>query len=123
MEQSLEETIYALETSLLRPEVRSSARELDLLLADDFVEFGSSGEIYDKKAILERLPEDTRVSPPEFVVSDFQLRVLGEEAVLATFKTDKILPDASHSVSLRASVWRKTNDIWQIVFHQGTPAR
>ena len=123
MGKVLEETIYDLETSLLKPEVRSSARELDMLLADDFVEFGSSGEIYDKKAILERLPEDTRISPAEFVVSGFRVRALGGEVVLATFKTDKILPDDSHSVSLRASIWRKTNDAWQIVFHQGTPTR
>lgn len=123
MENDLQKTIYDLETTLLKPEIRSSAKDLDLLLADDFVEFGSSGEIYDKKAILERLPKDTEVSPVQFVVSDFQVKELSENIVLATFKTDKISTDKSHVVALRASIWRKTNGNWQMIYHQGTPKK
>ncbi len=59
MEEDLQKTIYDLETSLLKPEIRSSIKDLDSLLADDFMEFGSSGKVYDKKNILERLPGDT----------------------------------------------------------------
>jgi len=59
MEKDLKTTIYDLETSLPKPDIRSSANNLDFLLADDFKEFGSSGEIYDKKTILERLQKDT----------------------------------------------------------------
>ena len=89
MENDLQKTIYDLETTLLKPEIRSSANDLDLLLADDFMEFGSSGEIYDKKAILERLPKDTEISPVQFKVSDFTVKALSENVVLATFKTTK----------------------------------
>lgn len=123
MAKDLKTIIYDLETSLLKPEVRSSASDLDLLLADDFREFGSSGEIYDKKLILERLPKDTQTSPVEFLVSDFQIQELGENIVLATFKTDKTLSDKSHVVALRTSIWRKHNNGWQMIFHQGTPTK
>ena len=41
-------TIYELETSLLKSEIRSSFEQLNILLADDFKEFGSSGLIYAK---------------------------------------------------------------------------
>lgn len=123
MEKDLKTIIYNLETSLLKPEIRSSASDLDLLLADDFREFGSSGEIYDKKLILERLPKDTQISPVEFLVSDFQIKELAENIILATFKTDKTLSDKSHVVALRTSIWRKNNNSWQMIFHQGTPTK
>jgi len=112
MEKDLKQIIYTLETSLLKPEIRSSAKDLDMLLADDFMEFGSSGEIYDKKIILERLPKDSQTSPVEFSVSDFQVKELSDNIVLATFKTDKILSDKSHIVSLRTSKWTKTKNSW-----------
>ncbi len=123
MENDLQKTIYDLETTLLKPEIRSSAKDLDLLLADDFMEFGSSGEIYDKKMILERLPKDTEISPVQFEVSDFQVKELSENVVLATFKTDKISPDKNHVMALRVSIWRKTDGNWQMIYHQGTPTK
>lgn len=123
MEKDLQKTIYDLETTLLKPEVRSSTKDLDLLLADDFMEFGSSGEIYNKKMILERLPKDTEISPVQFEVSDFQVKELSENVVLATFKTDKILPDNSRATALRASIWKNTNGNWQMIYHQGTSTK
>ena len=123
MQGDLQKTIYDLETTLLKPEIRSSAEDLDLLLADDFVEFGSSGEIYDKKMILERLPKDAEISPVQFEVSNFQVKALSENVVLATFKTDKILPNNSRVTALRASIWRNTNGNWQMIYHQGTPTK
>jgi hypothetical protein len=47
--ENLEELIYKLETDLLKPEVRASVEELNELMSDDFIEYGSSGFIYDKK--------------------------------------------------------------------------
>lgn len=123
MQKDLKSTIYDLETSLLRPEVRLSKDKLNVLLADDFMEFGSSGGIYEKNEILERLPKNSQTSPVEFSVSDFEVKKLDENIVLATFKTDKELTDKSHVISLRSSIWRKAGDSWQMVFHQGTPEK
>ena len=53
---SLEERILALERKLLDPDVRASSQELDRLIADDFVEFGSSGRIWNKRDVLSALP-------------------------------------------------------------------
>ena len=44
--------LLALETELLDPAVRRSRSRLDALLADEFVEFGSSGRIFDKRSII-----------------------------------------------------------------------
>ena len=45
--------LKGLEEMLLRPEVRRSRLKMDSLLADDFIEYGWSGRVYDKAAILE----------------------------------------------------------------------
>jgi hypothetical protein len=44
-----------LEQALLAPQNRASAEQMDRLLAQEFVEFGSSGRIYDKQSIMRAL--------------------------------------------------------------------
>lgn len=114
----LHQKIYELETSLLTPEVRSSFEQLDVLLADDFVEFGSSGLIYTKQSVLERLPKNT--DAVVYTVSDFTTKLLSENIVMANFKTERIINDAEKITSLRTSLWRNDGDQWQMFFHQGT---
>jgi len=53
--EKIGEQFYNLEKRLLFPEVRRSRNELAALLCDDFVEFGSAGEMYDKSAIIAAL--------------------------------------------------------------------
>jgi len=50
--------IRHLEEELLRPEIRRSADQVSRLLADEFIEFGSSGAIYDKCRIIEALQQE-----------------------------------------------------------------
>jgi len=113
----LKEIIYKLETDLLKPEIRTSIEKLDELLASDFIEYGSSGLIYNKAIILERLPQGTS---PSYSLCDFEIVILSEDVVQTRFKTDRINIDNTKTVSLRASLWRKSNNKWHIFFHQGT---
>lgn len=115
--KKLKELIYKLETDLLKPEVRTSVEKLNELIADDFIEYGSSGFIYDKKIILERLPQG---NSPTYSLSNFAMVVLSEDIVQTRFKTDRVNLDSSKMSSLHISLWRKTNDKWQMFFHQGT---
>lgn len=114
-------TIYELELSLLKPEVRASFDKLNFLLADDFKEFGSSGLIYDKKEILERLPKNLKKI--SYTVSDFTVKILSIDTILTTFKTERLIDGTDKVISLRSSLWRKTNGNWQMFFHQGTPIK
>ena len=116
----LKEIIYKLETSLLQQEVRLSSESLDMLISDDFVEYGSSGLVYNKDIILERLPKEVS---PSYVLYDFEIVVLSENIIQTRFKTDRINIDNTKTVSLRTSLWRKTDNKWQIFFHQGTPIK
>ena len=48
----MRDKIYKLELSHLNPDIRHSVKELENLLADGFIEIGSSGRVYNKKDIL-----------------------------------------------------------------------
>ncbi len=118
MGSSLHEQIYNLEDRLLQPEIRRSGEEISMLLADDFVEFGSSGRTYDKIQVVEGLPHSPTVPT---VIEDFQVKVLSSYVVLATYRAVKANESREEMRnSLRSSIWRFTDGRWQIVFHQGT---
>jgi aminoglycoside 6'-N-acetyltransferase len=111
-EQANTQLFMQLEMSLLEPKVRSSVSQLNKLIADDFIEFSSSGKVYDKQDLLKFLPtEETR----NWAASDFAVKVLSEDVVLVTYKTTK-----SCSTCLRSSLWKRNVNDWQMLFHQGT---
>jgi len=112
-------TIKELELSLLKPEVRSSKEALDMLLADDFVEFGTSGNKYTKTDILERLPNT--LERVEYVVSDFSVEMPSEDIAIATFKTERTTDGKDKVISQRSSHWRKRGSGWQMFLHEATP--
>jgi len=91
--------------------VRASAVELDRLISDEFVEFGSSGRVFDKRAIIALLNAEPGLRGTSTIV-EFRVLALTGDAVLATYRL---------SGSLRSSVWRIERDEWRILFHQGTP--
>jgi len=108
----LRNKIYELELSHLDPETRHSVKKLENLLADEFMEFGSSGKIYHRNDILKWLPLE---SPRQFIIEDFSALILAEDIVLATYK---LKSDAVSS--LRSSLWKFNGNEWKMVFHQGT---
>jgi|GEM_PF-2394692 len=50
--------LQILEEELLNSEVRASKERLNELIADEFVEFGTSGKQYDKQMVLKDLPSE-----------------------------------------------------------------
>ena len=115
---SLAEDLRALEEALLRPAARYSVTELERLLTEDFREFGASGTIYDRAAIIDLLTQESRTTFTPIEISEFATRKLGEDAALVTYRSKR-----GDAVRLRSSVWRRENGSWRMMFHQGTPAR
>jgi hypothetical protein len=114
----LEETIRSLELRLLDPEVRATPEKLEELLADDFLELGSSGRTYDKREIVDVLQGESGL---ESSVQDFRIRQLGPDAVLATYQiTARPAPSTDVRRSLRSSILVRFEGRWQLAFHQGT---
>lgn len=109
-------TILRLEERLLRAEVRASPEALAELLAETFVEFGSSGTGFDRSHIVELLASEPAVPVS---ITDFTLTRLAEDVALVTYRAHRQQPDGV-VVSLRSSVWRRLDGRWQVIFHQGT---
>lgn len=106
----LPKSIEALERSLLDSSIRQSTEQLGKLIADDFLEFGSSGKVYNKQDCIK--PDETS---RKFVVSDFKIKELSKDVMLATYKTTE-----DGIASLRSSIWQRYGDEWKMIFHQGT---
>jgi hypothetical protein len=96
-----------------------SRRELEQLIAAEFLEFGSSGKTYDKNGVIDALAE---MPDAKTRISDFKINFLADGVVLATYTASKI-SDNDKIFTLRSSVWMYKNNRWQIVFHQGTVCR
>jgi glyoxylase I family protein len=111
----LSQHLRELEEALLLPDVRKSKR-LGELIADDFVEFGSSGRTYTKPDLVEALQTE---APVRQTAADFRVSVLAKDVALLTYRTHR------HSIpplrTLRSSVWRLRDCQWQMIFHQATP--
>lgn len=87
------------------------------MTAEDFWETGASGRRYSRQFVLDEL-ERRRDAPHADVweISGFHCRKLSEDVYLLTYT---LLQDNSR-LTRRATVWRKTKDGWEIVYHQGT---
>jgi len=116
----LAEEIRELEERLLQPDTRHSRTELERLLDDDFLEFGSSGRSFSKVDSLEALP----AQPAQcFVIEDFRVRSLAPGIALATYGVRRSeRPGGAGACSLRSSLWRHDGTRWRMLFHQGTPS-
>ena len=76
------EIIKHLEEQFIKAGTRNSPDKISRLLAEDFVEFGSSGTVYSKKMVIEALKTDLN---PDINIRDFKITHLGSDAILATY--------------------------------------
>ncbi len=115
----LEELIRPLEERLLQADVRQSADDVAELLADNFVEIGSSGRIFDKQATIDGLQHESSV---EILLTDYRARILAPDVILFTYRAIRSASAPGQAAqSLRSSIWKRLDGRWQLVFHQGTP--
>jgi glyoxylase I family protein len=118
-EELLREKLHRLEKRLLQPEVRHSAAEVAMLLADDFVEIGGSGRLHDKQSIIEELSTETT---PLITISEFRMTILAPDIALVTYHAVFHAHDEVPTKhSLRSSIWKNVGGAWKMIFHQGTP--
>ncbi len=117
---SIRDTLLPLEEQVYSPGSRHSAELLDSLFADEFLEFGSSGKVFDKKSVIEALVGETP-SPGRFEINDFRVTRLAEGVYLATYRLDRLDEEgALKGRSLRSTIYKLIAGRWQQAFHQGT---
>lgn len=108
-----------LEESLLDASVRRDRRKMRSMLADDFLEFGSSGRMWNRKGIIELLSQETAFVPP--AIEEFRCAVLTDDVRLVTYRTVRTDPGSGEVLaSLRSSIWINDSGTWRMRFHQGT---
>jgi len=105
--------IRQLEEQLLRPEVRASADQVAVLLADGFVEFGTSGRIYNKEQMIDLLQQEQGRRDQSSTITEFSVRRLAADVILVTYRIVE-------SRTIRSSIWKSTSGRWQMEFHQST---
>lgn len=86
------------------------------IVAPDFWEIGASGRRYSRAFCLEVLSQRAATPPEEaWVTRDWHVRALGPDHCLLTYTLEQ-----PGRITLRSTVWRRTANGWQAVFHQGT---
>lgn len=117
---NIKNLLLELEEMLMMPVIRRSPEEVSKLLADEFIEFGASGKVWTKEQIIEELQNEPEI---KFTISDFDVRELAPDIMLARYRVkSQLVDDNKVGHSLRSSIWKQIDGHWQMVFHQGTRA-
>ena len=114
--------ILALERDLLRSPLRHDRSFLEIVLGDDFIEFGKSGRRFNKAVVIEALLDESGRPAASLEMGDIQTLRLAADVILLTYALKPVDNDAAAVSTLRSSIWTRRNKSWQLVFHQGTPA-
>ncbi|WP_232695533.1 nuclear transport factor 2 family protein [Brevibacillus daliensis] len=109
--ESLQAQILEFELRLQNPDIRQSLEEFIDLLADDFFEVGSYGDIWYKKDC------ENGLTPFKMTLLDFQLHSLSTDCVLATYR---LIDETREINTMRSSIWRHRDGKWQMFYHQST---
>jgi hypothetical protein len=104
------------EPLLHRPGFGITREEIEQMLAPDFWEVGASGRRYSRQFVLDALEERYENSTEAvWEVGDFHCLEIATDNFLVTYTLIQ-----GERVTRRATIWRRTAEGWQAVYHQGT---
>ena len=111
------QALAAREPIFHHPELGAGRDDFDAHTIADYWEVGASGQVYTREQIWPVL--ESRYSDPtyedEWEANEFFCRLLGPDTYLLTY----VLRQGAR-VTRRATVWRRAEANWQVVYHQGT---
>ncbi|MFT4199189.1 MAG: DUF4440 domain-containing protein [Gordonia sp. (in: high G+C Gram-positive bacteria)] len=96
---------------------RCSRADFERQTADDFVETGASGRVYDREFVWSVLAERFADDEPDETgpATDFAVRELSPDTYLVTYA---LVQGSRHT--RRATIWQRRGDDWVALYHQGT---
>lgn len=106
-----------LERELLEAAARASPARVAELLDEGFVEFGSSGRVWDRAGIIAGLAAEGGGVARR--AEDMRVRMLAPDVALVTYRAVRETEGAAFR-TLRSSVWVRRDGAWRMAFHQGT---
>lgn len=110
---TLDGVLYRAELDLIHPETSHSRSELEKLLHPLYTETGSTGNTYDREAIIEMMIGQ---KPGGVVIRDFEAHPLNADTAFVTYRSI----GTGGQEARRTSIWMRTDDHWQLRYHQGT---
>ena len=114
--QSVLEELRRREPIFHRPEFGTTRADFAGMMDDAFWEIGASGRGYSREYVLDVLEERWRDPPHEqWETRDFHCAEIARDNYLLTYTLRQ-----EDRVTRRTTIWRRTQDGWKIVFHQGT---
>ena len=99
-----------------RPDLGTTRADFEAQTAPDFWEVGASGRRYSREDVLDAL--EARYAEPQddrWETSDFHCREIGPSTYAVTYTLQQ-----DERVTRRLTLWRKEDDSWKILYHQGT---
>ena len=103
-----------LEEGLWRAETRFDREWMERILAPGFFEFGRSGRVYSREDTL-----GMAARPIDARLVGLNVRSLSPDVVQVTYNTIETYADEPQLAN-RSSLWSRTGDGWQLLFHQAT---
>ena len=110
------EDLRTLEEGLWRVEVHFDSKRMDEVLAPDFFEFGRSGRVYGRQDIIDTEAQSIDAMLP---LMDFHARLLDSNLAQVTY-VSAVTYGGVQELANRSSIWSRTQNGWQLRFHQGT---
>ena len=99
-----------------RPEYGITRKDFENMTEATFWEVGASGRHYNREYVLDELEKRFK-SPTEDIwkTKDFDCLEIATDNYLITYTLIQ-----GDRITRRATIWRRSNDNWKIVYHQGT---
>jgi hypothetical protein len=98
------------------PEFGTTRADYENMMDSEFWEVGASGRRYSREFVLDTL--ENRAPDPEeskWLARDFQCREIAASNYLITYTLAQ-----GPRITRRATLWRRTDAGWKILYHQGT---
>ena len=109
--------LQAREPLFHRRELGTSTEDLQQQIAPEFFEVGASGRRYDRRHVIDVLTRRYAESEEEpWHTCGFHCRALSQDTYLLTYDLHQ-----GRRRTRRMTLWRRTPQGWQVLYHQGTP--
>lgn len=112
----MRDVLLALEKAFFDKTLCHDTDRLQQLFSDNIIEFGESGAIYHKQAMVAALADLT--ADKDIEILEFTVCAVGEDAYLVRYIARDRRRDR---FSLRSSIWIGGGGGFKLLFHQGTP--
>lgn len=114
---AVRDELAAREPVFHHPELGTSPADLDRQAAAEFEEVGASGRRYGREFVLATVQQRFARGVPDdpWDAGGFHCVALGPQTYLLTYDLRR-----GDRLTRRATVWRRTPDDWEVVYHQGT---